>query len=211
MGSRDREIGSVSAGIITLLGGKNVMLVARRSQSMNWKRKQNKLNWRESKLSERRGGRRLVEMIGGVEEISGIELEEIGEIIGIEIEGIVTGIEIGEIVIETEIEEIVTEIEIEEETGTGTEMTGPAHGTAEMEGEVEAKMTLQMLTLFLLPTTDVVEEIQMTDTETEIETATEILVIDLEIGTEIPRDLETEIATGKRRKAVKIRKEIKQR
>merc|ERR1712130_832287 len=84
-----------------------------------------------------------------------------------------------------------------------TEMTGPAHGTAEMEGEVEAKMTLQMLTLFLLPTTDVVEEIQMTDT------ATEILVIDLEIGTEIPRDLETEIATGKRRKAVKIRKEIK--
>merc|ERR1712130_993294 len=105
--------------------------------------------------------------------------------IGIEIEGIVTGIEIGEI-----------EIEIEEETGTGTEMTGPVHGTAEMEGEVEAKMTLQMLTLFLLPTTDVVEEIQMTDTETEIETATEILVIDLEIGTEIPRDLETEIATG---------------
>merc|ERR1712025_925554 len=116
------------------------------------------------------------------------------------------------IVIETGTGEIV--IETEEETGT--EMRDPAHGTVEMEGELEAKMILEMQTWFLLLMTDVVEKILMIDPETEI--TIESLVTDQEIetetlrdlgtetGTKILKDLETEIATGKRRKAARRRK-----
>merc|ERR1712048_1341437 len=128
------------------------------------------------------------------------ETTEIGEIV----------IEIEETVIVTETGEIVTETEEE----TGTEMRDPVHGTVEMEGELEAKMILEMQTWFLLLMTDVVEKILMIDPETEI--TTENLVTDQEIetetlrdlgtGTEILKDLETEIATGKRRKAARRRK-----
>merc|ERR1711983_596810 len=128
-----------------------------------------------------------------------IELEETEEI---------TETEIGEIVIEIETEETV----IVTETGTG--MRDPVHGTVEMEGELEAKMILEMQTWFLLLMTDVVEKILMIDPETEI--TTENLVTDQEIetetlrdlgtGTEILKDLETEIATEKRRKAARRRK-----
>merc|ERR1712025_269186 len=114
------------------------------------------------------------------------------------------------IVIETETGEIVTETEEE----TGTEMRDPVHGTVEMEGELEAKMILEMQTWFLLLMTDVVEKILIIDPETEI--TTENLVTDQEIetetlrdlgtGTEILKDLETEIATEKRRKAARRRK-----
>merc|ERR1712048_744651 len=127
------------------------------------------------------------------------ETTEIGEIV----------IEIEETVIVTETGEIVTETEEE----TGTEMRDPVHGTVEMEGELEAKMILEMQTWFLLLMTDVVEKILMIDPETEI--TTENLVKDQEIETEtlrdlgteteteILKDLETEIATGKRRKAAR--------
>merc|ERR1712025_938455 len=111
--------------------------------------------------------------------------------------------------IETEIGETVIEIEtgetvIETEEETGTEMRDPAHGTVEMEGELEAKMILEMQTWFLLLMTDVVEKILMIDPETDI--TTENLVTDQEIETETLRDLGTEIATGKRRKAARRRK-----
>merc|ERR1712029_795237 len=127
----------------------------------------------------------------------------------------------GEIVIEIETGEtvIVTEtgtgeivIETEEET-IETEMRDSVHGTVEMEGELEAKMILEMQTWFLLLMTDVVEKILMKDPETEI--TTENLVTDQEIETEtlrdlgtgteteILKDLETEIATEKRRKAAR--------
>merc|ERR1711862_311401 len=101
------------------------------------------------------------------------------------------------------------EIVIETEEETGTEMRDPVHGTVEMEGELEAKMILEMQTWFLLLMTDVVEKILMIDPETEI--TTENLVTDQEIETEtlrdlgteteILKDLETEIATRKGRKA----------
>merc|ERR1719420_1690133 len=85
-----------------------------------------------------------------------------------------------------------------------------------MEGELEVKMILEMQTWFLLLMTDVVEKILMIDPETEI--TTENLVTDQEIETEtlrdlgtgteteILKDLETEIATEKRRKAARRRK-----
>ena len=114
------------------------MLVVRRSLSMNLKKKQNNLNWQESKLKERSGELRLevelaAEMV--VEEILEIELEETEETIETEI---------GEIVIEIETGTGETVIETEEETGT--EMRDPVHGTVEMEGELEAKMILEMQT-----------------------------------------------------------------
>merc|ERR1712025_582727 len=140
-----------------------------------------------------------------VEEILEIELEETEE---------TTETETGEIVIVTETG--TGEIVIETEEETGTEMRDPVHGTVEMEGELEAKMILEMQTWFLLLMTDVVEKILMIDPETEI--TTENLVTDQEIETEtlrdlgtgteteILKDLETEIATGKRRKAARRRK-----
>merc|ERR1719420_1928283 len=73
-----------------------------------------------------------------------------------------------------------------------------------MEGELEVKMILEMQTWFLLLMTDVVEKILMIDPEPEI--TTENLVTDQEIETETLKDLETEIATEKRRKAARRRK-----
>ena len=112
------------------------MLVVRRSLSMNLKKKQNNLNWQESKLKERSGELRLeVELVAEmvVVGILEIELEETEETIETEIGETVIEIETGETVIETEEE-------------TGTEMRDPVHGTVEMEGELEAKMILEMQT-----------------------------------------------------------------